>query len=84
MRQHGWNYRITLESEYYEKKEVVVYDALAKLPEKKREEVSERYELIIPLILLEESKNKNMRFTQKLIDQYKPLLREGEDVNTLT
>lgn len=66
------------------KKDVVMYDALAKLPEKKREEVSERYEIIKPLILLEESKNKNMRSTQKLFDQFKSLLREDEDVNSLT
>src|SRR5690606_33126189 len=52
------------------KKELVPYDALAKLSEKKREEVSERYEIIRPLILLEECKSNNLRSIQKFMDQY--------------
>lgn len=62
------------------KKELAPYDALAKLSEPKRDEVSERFEIIRPLILLEESKNQNLRSIHKFMDQYKYLIKEGEEL----
>ncbi|GLX71429.1 Mu transposase C-terminal domain-containing protein [Paenibacillus glycanilyticus] len=66
------------------KKEVVVYDALAKLSETRRDEVSDRFEVIHPLILLDEIKSGNLRSVQKFIDKYGTLLYEGEDIEKLT
>ncbi|GAB6992130.1 Mu transposase C-terminal domain-containing protein [Paenibacillus pini] len=65
------------------KKEPAPYDVLAKLSESKREEVSERFEVIHPLILLEEIKSQNLRSIQKFMDQYKYLLKEGEEVTSI-
>ncbi|QTH41666.1 transposase [Cohnella sp. LGH] len=65
------------------KKELAPYDTLAILPEPKREEVSERFEIIRPLILLEEIKNQNLRSVQKFMDQYKYLIKEGEDLTSI-
>lgn len=65
------------------KKELAPYDFLAKLTEPKREEVSERFEIIRPLILLEESKGQNLRSIQKFMDQYKYLLKEGEELTSI-
>ena len=65
------------------KKELAPYDVLAKLAEAKREEVSERFEVIRPLILLEESKSQNLRSVQKFMDQYKYLIKEGEELTSI-
>lgn len=65
------------------KRELAPYDVLVKLTEPKREEVSERFEVIRPLILLEESKSQNLRSVQKFMDQYKYLLKEGEELTSI-
>ncbi|REK71596.1 Mu transposase C-terminal domain-containing protein [Paenibacillus paeoniae] len=66
------------------KKELVPIDTLAKLAEPKREEVSERFDVIRPLLLLEEIKSQNLRSIQKFMDQYKHLLNEGEELTAIT
>lgn len=57
------------------------YDnVLAKLDPKKRDEVSKRFDLIQPLILLEKIKNGNIQAVSKFNDKYKELLHEDEEV----
>ncbi|MNW37444.1 hypothetical protein D3C74_144870 [compost metagenome] len=57
------------------------YDnVLAKLDPKKRDEVSKRFDLIQPLILLEKIKNGNIQAVSEFNDKYKELLHEDEEV----
>ncbi|KQX56861.1 MULTISPECIES: Mu transposase C-terminal domain-containing protein [unclassified Paenibacillus] len=55
-------------------------NALAKLDEKKRDEVSKRFEIIQPLILLDKIKNNNKQSISQFNDKFNDLLFENEHV----
>lgn len=56
------------------------YSTLDSLPEHKREKVSEKYELIHPLLVFEKAKGNEARAMVEFMDRYKHLLKEGETV----
>lgn len=53
-------------------------NVLNKIPEKKREEVSARFNLILPLILLDQVKEKSVRAIHQFQDRCKEYLHEGD------
>ena len=55
-------------------------NALAKLDEKKRGEVSKRFEIIQPLIILDKIKNNNKQSISQFNDKFNDLLFENENV----
>ncbi|MEK5034934.1 hypothetical protein MKY96_26115 [Paenibacillus sp. FSL R7-0302] len=58
--------------------------ALVKLTEKKRAEVSERFEVILPLILLDQIKEGSTRALNKFYDKFEHFLIPGEVVQNLS
>ncbi|MEK5024530.1 hypothetical protein [Paenibacillus sp. FSL M7-1046] len=58
--------------------------AFATISEKKREEVSARFEMILPLILLDQIKEGNTRALNKFHDKFNHLLYPGEVINNMS
>lgn len=58
--------------------------AFATISEKKREEVSARFEMILPLILLDQIKEGNTRALNKFHDKFNHLLCPGEEINNMS
>ncbi|ULO07049.1 DDE-type integrase/transposase/recombinase [Paenibacillus sp. 19GGS1-52] len=58
--------------------------ALATISEKKREEVSARFEMILPLILLDQIKEGNIRALNKFHDKFDYLSVPGEIINNMS
>ncbi|HEY2492283.1 MAG TPA: hypothetical protein VGI33_05170 [Paenibacillus sp.] len=59
------------------------FDFLSRLREEKREEVSRRYEIIRPLLLLEKVKEGNLRSVTQFHDKYNDFLKNGEILDRL-
>lgn len=58
-------------------------DYLSSLSEEKREQVSQRFELIRPILLLERVKEGDLRAATQFFDKYKKYLLDGELLDEL-